>query len=103
VRLSATDSGVPDEASTALVSLIALVCTTGWVASLTSETADVLRVGDSVSEKAWTTFGISGVEFCATDSKAPDEGSTPLASLIALVCTTGWAASVNSETAAELG
>ncbi len=101
--LSASDSVFPDEGSTTLASLIALVCTTGWVASVTSETADLLRVGDSVSEKAWTTLGISGVGLCATDSKALDEGSISLASLIALVCTTGWADSVTSGTAAELG
>jgi hypothetical protein len=70
---------------------------------LTAETVDVLRVGDSVSEKAWTRLGISGVGLCPTDSKAPDEGSISLASLIALVCTVIGAASVNSETAAELG
>jgi len=103
VRLSATDSGVPDEASTTLASLIVLVCTTGWVASVTSETVDVLRVGDSVSEKAWTRLGISGVGLCPTDSGVPDEGSISLASLIALVCTVIGAASVNFETAAELG
>ena len=70
---------------------------------MTPGTAAGLRVGDSVSEKAWTRLGITGVGLCPTDSKAPDEGSISLASLIVLVCTVIGAASVNSETAAELG
>jgi hypothetical protein len=65
---------------------------------VTSETADLLRVGDSVSEKAWTT-GISGAILSTSDSVVTGEASTTLASLIGLVCTTGWVASLTSETA----